>query len=147
MILSNDGLVPFHYKSYGIFFYTKIGSIISIEDLTTTNIIESEKLISRKDKFRPFFFDIQSDENSFFEVFKVPKTKGVALDKFDGIISDFQFGVRIGQFKGIDNFLVIFEKCFKDSLKNLILCVFLILRFLAQSLLVFNAVNKIFTIV
>ena len=39
MILSNDGLVPFYYKSYGIFFYPKIGSIISIEDLTTTNII------------------------------------------------------------------------------------------------------------
>lgn len=91
--------------------------------------------------------DVQSDDNSFFEVFKVPKTKGVALDKFDEIISDFQFGVRIGQFKGIDNFLVIFEKCFKDSLKNQILCVFLILRFLPQSLLVFNAVNKVFTIV
>jgi len=40
MILSNDGLVPFHYKSYGIFFYPKIGSMRSIEDLTTTNIIE-----------------------------------------------------------------------------------------------------------
>ncbi|OZS33523.1 RNA helicase, partial [Streptococcus pneumoniae] len=25
----------------------------------------------RKDKFRPFFFDVQSDKNPFFEVFKV----------------------------------------------------------------------------
>ena len=40
MILCNDGLVAFHYKSYGIFFYPKIGSIISIGDLITTNIIE-----------------------------------------------------------------------------------------------------------
>ena len=54
MNLSNDGLVAFHYKSYGIFFYPKIGSIISIGDLPTTNIIEPEKLISRKDKFRSF---------------------------------------------------------------------------------------------
>ena len=37
---SNDGLVAFHYKSYGTFFYNKIGSIISIGDLPTTNIIE-----------------------------------------------------------------------------------------------------------
>ena len=42
MILSNDGLITFHYGSYGTFFYTKIGSIISIEDLTTTNIIEPD---------------------------------------------------------------------------------------------------------
>ena len=88
MILSNDGLVAFHYRSYGTFFYNKIGSIISIGDLPTTNIIEP--------KFRPFFFDVQSDKNPFFEVFKVPKTKGIALDKFDEIIGGFQFGVGIG---------------------------------------------------
>ena len=40
MNLSNDGLVAFHYRSYGTFFYTKKGSIISIGDLPTTNIIE-----------------------------------------------------------------------------------------------------------
>jgi len=40
MILSNDGLVAFHYRSYGTFFYNKIGSMISIGDLPTTNIIE-----------------------------------------------------------------------------------------------------------
>ena len=40
MNLSNDGLVAFHYRSYGTFFYNKIGSIISIGDLPTTNIIE-----------------------------------------------------------------------------------------------------------
>ena len=52
--------------------------------------------IERKDTFRPFFFDIQSDENSLLEVFKVPKTKGIAFDKFDEIISRFQFCIRIG---------------------------------------------------
>ena len=70
----------------GLFFYTKIGSIISIGDLPTTNIIEpEEKLSSRKDKFRPFFFDIQSDKNHFFEVFKVSKSRGIALDKTEVI--------------------------------------------------------------
>ncbi|ADI68426.1 hypothetical protein HMPREF0837_10198 [Streptococcus pneumoniae TCH8431/19A] len=32
--------VAFHYRSYGTFFLHKIGSIISIGDLPTTNIIE-----------------------------------------------------------------------------------------------------------
>ena len=54
-----------------------------------------EKLSSRKDKFCPFFFDVQSDKNPFFEVFKVSKTKGIVLDKFDEIIGGFQFGVGI----------------------------------------------------
>ena len=43
MILSNDGFVAFHYRSYGTFFLHKIGSIISIGDLPTTNIIEPQK--------------------------------------------------------------------------------------------------------
>ncbi|CCM08458.1 conserved hypothetical protein [Streptococcus pneumoniae SPNA45] len=71
----------------------------------------------RKDKFRPFFFDVQSDKNPFFEVFKVSKTNGIALDKFDEIIGRFQFGVGI-RLKGVDDFLFIFEEGFKDSLKN-----------------------------
>ena len=94
----------------GLFFYTKIGSIISIGDLPTTNIIEPE--------ICPFFFDVQSDKNPFFEVFKVPKTKGIALDKFDKIIGCFQFGVWIGELKSVDDFLFIFEESFKDSLKK-----------------------------
>jgi len=32
--------VAFHYRSYGTFFYNKIGSIISIGDVPTTNSIE-----------------------------------------------------------------------------------------------------------
>ncbi|MGR5847929.1 hypothetical protein ACTEMJ_10045, partial [Streptococcus pneumoniae] len=28
------------------------------------------------DEIRPFFFDVESDENSFLKVVKVPKTKG-----------------------------------------------------------------------
>ena len=46
MILSNDGLVAFHYRSYGTFFLQKIGSIISIGDLPTTNIIEPKNPIT-----------------------------------------------------------------------------------------------------
>ena len=41
MILSNDGLVAFHYRSYGTFFYIKIGSVIFIGGGPTTNIMES----------------------------------------------------------------------------------------------------------
>ena len=77
-----------------------------------------EKLSSRKDKIRPFFFDIQSDKNSFFEVFKVPKSKGISFDKFNEIIGRFQFGVGIGQLKGVDDFLFVLQKGFKDSLKK-----------------------------
>ena len=40
MILSNDGLVAFHYRLYGAFFYKKIGFIIFIIDLPYTNSIE-----------------------------------------------------------------------------------------------------------
>ena len=41
MILSNDGLVAFRYRSYGTFFYNKIDSIIPTVVLPTTEIIES----------------------------------------------------------------------------------------------------------
>ena len=50
MILSNDGLVAFHYRSYGTFFLHKIGSIISIGDLPTTNIIEPILLVDYSDQ-------------------------------------------------------------------------------------------------
>ena len=48
-------------------------------------------LKSRKDKFRPFFFDIQSDKNPFFEVFKVPKYKCILFDKLNEIIRASKF--------------------------------------------------------
>ncbi|WP_088803194.1 hypothetical protein, partial [Streptococcus pneumoniae] len=38
--------VAFHYRSYGTFFLHKIGSIISIVDLPTTNIIEPKNKAS-----------------------------------------------------------------------------------------------------
>ena len=81
-----------------------------------------EKLSSRKDKFRPFFFDVQSDKNPFFEVFKVPKTKGIALDKFDEIIGGFQFGVRVEQLKGVDNLLFVLQKGFKNHISSFEFC-------------------------
>ena len=82
----------------GLFFYTKIGSIRSIGDLPTTNIIEPE--------------------NSFLKVVKVPKTKSISFDEFNEIISRFQFSVGIGQLKGVDNFLFVLEEGFEDSLKK-----------------------------
>ena len=60
-----------------------------------STVVGWSQLSSRKDKIRPFFFDVQSDKNSFFEVFKVPKSKGVTFDKFDEIIGRFQFCVGI----------------------------------------------------
>ena len=47
---------------------------------------------SRKDTFRAFFFYVQSDKNPFFEVFKVPKTKGIAFEKFGEIIRQLHLG-------------------------------------------------------
>ncbi|MGS7085971.1 hypothetical protein ACEN7W_08455, partial [Streptococcus pyogenes] len=40
MILSNDGLVALHYKSYGIFCVHPKSLIISVGELPTTDIIE-----------------------------------------------------------------------------------------------------------
>ena len=58
MILSNDGLVAFHYRSYGTFFLHKIGSIISIGDLPTTNIIEPKKLDNMRFIIERFILNI-----------------------------------------------------------------------------------------
>ena len=44
MILSNDGLVAFHYRSYGTFFLQQNRLHNIHRDLPTTNIIEPEKL-------------------------------------------------------------------------------------------------------
>ena len=65
-----------------LFFYNKIGSIIPTVVLPTTEIIEP---------FYPKgFFDVQSDEDSSFIVFKVPESKSIAFDEFDEIIVVFQ---------------------------------------------------------
>ena len=42
---------------------------------------------SGEDDRRSLHFYIQSDKNTFFTDFKVPKTKGNSFDKFDEIIS------------------------------------------------------------
>ena len=54
-----------------------------------STVVGWSQLRSRKDEFRPFFFDVESDENPFFEVFKVSKTKGISFDEFNEIISRF----------------------------------------------------------
>ena len=77
-----------------------------------------EKLTSGEDNRCPLHFYIQSDKNSFLKVVKVPKTKCISLDEFNEIIRCFQFSVGIGQLKGVGDFLFILKKCFKDSLKE-----------------------------
>ena len=64
MILSNDGFVAFHYRSYGTFFLHKIGSIISIGDLPTTNIIEPQK--SSITSIGDFYFGFKKSSLNFF---------------------------------------------------------------------------------
>jgi len=54
-----------------------------------STVVGGSQLRSRKDEFRPFFFDVESDENPFFEIFKIPKTKGISFDEFNEIISRF----------------------------------------------------------
>ena len=78
----------------------------------------NKKLTSGEDNRCPLHFYIQSDENSFLKVVKVPKTKGISFDEFNKIIGCFQFSVGIGQMKGVDNFLFVLEEGFEDSLKK-----------------------------
>ena len=54
-----------------------------------STVVDWSQLRSRKDEFRPFFFDVESDENPFIEVLKVPKTKGISFDEFNEVISRF----------------------------------------------------------
>ena len=60
-----------------------------------------EKLTPREDELRSLFLYVQSNQNPFFKVFKVPETKGISLNEFDEIIGSFQFGVGIRQFHGV----------------------------------------------
>ena len=56
MILSNDGLVAFHYRSYGTFFLHKNRLHNIYRRVPTTNIIESfyrSEYQKRKDKMCP----------------------------------------------------------------------------------------------
>ncbi|GAD35894.1 hypothetical protein ANG3_0413 [Streptococcus intermedius SK54 = ATCC 27335] len=50
----------------------------------------------REDEIRSLSFDIQSDENAFLKVVKVPKSKSVSLDGLNEIVGRFQLGVGVG---------------------------------------------------
>src|SRR5699024_5662741 len=60
-----------------------------------------EKLTPREDELRSLFLYVQSNQNPFFKVFKVPESKGISLNDFDEIVGSFQFGVGIRQFHGV----------------------------------------------
>ena len=77
----------------GLFFYNQKGSIISIEDLPTTEIIEPEKLTSREDRIGFLFLYVQSDEDTFLKVDEVSKTKAQPFDVFNQLVSRFEFCV------------------------------------------------------
>lgn len=52
-------------------------------------------------------FDVQSHQNPFFKIVKVPETKGFALDNLNQIIGRFKFSVGIRQLKCVDNLISI----------------------------------------
>ena len=72
----------------------------------------------REDEIRSLSFDVQSDENAFLKVVKVPESKSVSLNDLDEIVSCFQLGVGVGQFQGIENLVSVLQESPKDGLKN-----------------------------
>ena len=93
VFIPNDGLVAFHYSSYGTFCVHSKSSIIPTVVLPTTEIIEPEKLTSREDLIGLLFLYVQSDENTLPKVNKVSKTEAQTFDAFDQLISRFKFRV------------------------------------------------------
>ena len=67
---------------------------------------------------RSLFLYVQSNQNPFFKVFKVPETKAISLNDFDEIVGSFQFGVGIRQFHGVYNLVLILQKCLQYRLEN-----------------------------
>ena len=72
----------------------------------------------REDEIRSLSFDVQSDENAFLKVVKVPESKSVSLNDLDEIVSRFQLGVGVGEFQGVGNLVSVLQKSSKDGLKN-----------------------------
>src|SRR5699024_10712165 len=73
---------------------------------------------SRENQIGFLFFDVQSDENAFFKVFKVPKAIGIPLDNLDQIVSSFEFGIRVRYSNGVDAFLLILSEGSKHLPKD-----------------------------
>ena len=67
---------------------TKFGSL--------STVVGNLSLRLREDEIRSLSFDVQSDENAFLKVVKVPESKSVSLDDLDEIVSRFQLGVGVG---------------------------------------------------
>ena len=72
----------------------------------------------REDEIRSLSFDVQSDENAFLKVVKVPESKSVSLNDLDEIVSRFQLGVGVGEFQGVGNLVSVLQESPKDCLKN-----------------------------
>ena len=60
-----------------------------------STVVVNLSLSARENQIGSLFFDVQSDENASLKIVKVPKSKSVALDELDEIVSCFQLGVGI----------------------------------------------------
>lgn len=60
-----------------------------------STVVGNLLLSARENQIGSLFFDVQSDENASLKIVKVPKSKSVALDELDEIVSCFQLGVGI----------------------------------------------------
>lgn len=78
-----------------------------IKNGSLSTVVGRYQLRPREDDIRSLFLYVQSNQNPFFKVFKVPETKGISFNDFDEIIGSFQFGIGIRQFHGIQNLVFI----------------------------------------
>ena len=83
-----------------------------------STVVGDLSLTARENQIGSLFFDVQSDENAFLKVVKVPESKSVSLNDLDEIVSRFQLGVGVGQFQGIENLVPVLQESPKDGLKN-----------------------------
>lgn len=83
-----------------------------------STVVGNLSLSARENQIGSLFFDVQSDENAFLKVVKVPESKSIALDDLDEIVSCFQFSVGVGEFQGVDNLVSVLQESPKDGLKN-----------------------------
>ena len=57
----------------------------------------NEKSYPGENRIGSLLFDIQSDDDSSFKVFKVSEAKSVALDDLDKVLRSFQFCIGVGK--------------------------------------------------
>ena len=71
-----------------------------------------------EDQIDSLLFDMQSNENSRFKIFKVPEAKSISLNDFDEVICGLKFCVWVGKFKCINDLIRIPLKGPKNGLED-----------------------------